>query len=110
MNFGKALEIVKNGGMIHRTGWNGKDLFVFAQVPADINKEIVPKMQSLPGLVKSEFERRFIDPNYQIDAIYYSNQLALVNNSNMITGWSPSTSDALAEDWEIYHQLTSDSQ
>lgn len=101
LNFGQAVEALKQGKMVTRSGWNGRGLFVFMQVPAEINKEIVPKMQSLPQSVKNEFQRRFDDPNEQIDAIYYSNQLALVSTSNMITGWAPSTSDSLAEDWEI---------
>ena len=101
MNFGQAVEALKQGKRVQRTGWNGKGLFVFMQVPSSINREIVPKMQSLPQSVKDEFERRFNDPNEQIDAIYYDNQLALVNPSNLITGWSPSTSDALADDWVI---------
>lgn len=98
-SFGSAIKALKQGYKVSRTGWNGKGLFVFMQVPATINKEIVPKMQSLPQSVKDTFERRFSDENQQIDAIYYDNQLALVNPSNLITGWSPSTSDALAEDW-----------
>lgn len=102
MNFGKALEALNQGKMVARSGWNGKGLFVFKQVPAAINKEIVPKMQSLPQAVKDEFEKRFNDPNQQIDAIYYDNQLALVNPSNLITGWAPSVSDALAEDWQLF--------
>ena len=101
MNFGQAVEALKEGKRVQRTGWNGKGLFIFMQVPSTINREIVPKMQSLPQSVKDEFERRFNDPNEQIDAIYYDNQLALVNPSNLITGWSPSTSDALADDWVI---------
>lgn len=99
--FGTAIEALKNGKRVTRLGWNGKGLFVFMQVPAEIHKDIVPKMQSLPDSVKNEFQKRFNDPNDQIDAIYYSNQLALVSPSNLITGWSPSTSDALAEDWII---------
>ena len=71
------------------------------QVPSTIKREIVPKMQSLPQSVKDEFERRFNDPNEQIDAIYYDNQLALVNPSNLITGWAPSVSDSLAIDWVV---------
>lgn len=102
MNFGKALEALNQGKMVTRSGWNGKGLFVFKQVPATINKEIVPKMQSLPQAVKDEFEKRFNDSNQQIDAIYYDNQLALVNPSNLITGWAPSVSDALAEDWQLF--------
>lgn len=101
VDFGTAIKALKEGKRVQRTGWNGKGLFVFMQVPATINREIVPKMQSLPQSVKDEFERRFNDPNEQIDAIYYDNQLALVNPSNLITGWSPSTPDALAVDWVI---------
>ena len=101
MNFGQAIEALKEGKKVQRTGWNGKGLFVFMQVPSTINREIVPKMQSLPQSVKDEFERRFNDPNEQIDAIYYDNQLALVNPSNLITGWTASVSDSLANDWVI---------
>jgi hypothetical protein len=103
MNFGEALKIVKEGGMIHRTGWNGKGLFVFAQVPAEISIDIVPKMQSLPRLVKDVFIfRSTLTGDIRFTNIYYGNQLALVDSKNNISGWSPSTSDALAEDWEIY--------
>lgn len=101
MNFGQAILALKEGKKVQRIGWNGKGLFVFMQVPSIINREIVPKMQSLPQSVKDEFERRFNDPNEQIDAIYYDNQLALVNPSNLITGWAASVSDSLANDWVI---------
>jgi len=56
MNFGQAIEALKEGKRVQRTGWNGKGLFVFMQVPSTINREIVPKMQSLPQSVKDEFE------------------------------------------------------
>jgi len=102
LDFGWAICALKAGKLVTRAGWNGKGLFVFKQVPATINREIVPKMQSLPQAVKDEFEKRFNDPNQQIDAIYYDNQLALVNPSNLITGWAPSVSDALAEDWQLF--------
>lgn len=99
--FGQAIQALKDGKRVNRDGWNGKGLFVFMQVPSQISKDIVPKMQSLPQSVKDEFQKRFDTPAHQIDAIYYDNQLALVNPSNLITGWSPSTSDALANDWCI---------
>jgi len=101
MNFGQAIEALKQGKRVQRTGWNGEGLFVFMQVPSTIQREIVPKMQSLPQLVKDEFERRFNDPNEQIDAIYYVDQLAMVGPSNGITGWSPSVPDCMADDWVI---------
>lgn len=103
MNFGKAIEALNEGKMVHRTGWNGKGMFVFKQVHSIIGKEIVPKMTSLPKSVKDEFEKRFNDESMQVDSICYTNQFALVNVSNLITGWSPSVSDTLAIDWEIYN-------
>lgn len=99
--FGEAIEAMKAGKRVQRSGWNGKGLFAFMQVPATIGKDIVPNMQSLPQSVKDEFQRRFESEAEQIDAIYYSNQLALVNPSNLITGWAPSASDSLAVDWVI---------
>ena len=99
--FGKAIEALKEGKRVERLGWNGKGLFVFMQVPATINRVIVSKMQSLPQTVKDEFEKRFNDDKQKLHSIYYDNQLALVGSSNIITGWSPSTSDALSEDWVV---------
>jgi hypothetical protein len=101
VTFGLAVEALKLGKRVQRSGWNGKGMFVFQQVPAQIGRDIVPKMQSLPQSVKDEFERRFNDPDEQIDAIYYNDQLALVGLSNVISGWAPSTNDSLAEDWII---------
>jgi hypothetical protein len=98
LTFGQAIEAVKQGKRISRQGWNGKGMFVFMQVPSEIAKDIVPKMQSLPQSVKDEFQRRFENSS---GSIYYSNQLALVNPSNLINGWAPSVSDALAEDWVV---------
>lgn len=92
--FGEALDALKQGKRVQRKGWNGKGLFVFRQVPAEIGIEIIPKMQSLPQSVKDEFIKRG-------RSIFYDNQLALVDQKNNISGWSPSTSDALAEDWVI---------
>lgn len=101
MKFGEAIEALKQGKMLSRYGWNGKGLFIFMQVPSEIKRDIVPKMQSLPQTVKDEFEKRFNDPDEQIDAIYYDNQLAIVYPSNLICGWSPSVADSLADDWFV---------
>ncbi len=56
MNFGEAIERVKTRSYIaRRANWND-EVFIFAQVPADINRETIPKMQSLPEVVKREIE------------------------------------------------------
>tara|TARA_R110000796_G_scaffold181330_1_gene297869 strand:- start:23621 stop:23959 length:339 start_codon:yes stop_codon:yes gene_type:complete len=111
MTFGNAINLVKKGKMIQRAGWNGRGLFVFMQVPAEISILTVPVMQSLPQAVKDEFEKRYdetvddgvvLENEEDFNSIKYNNQLALVDPSNNITGWSPSTSDALATDWLEY--------
>lgn len=92
---GEAIEAANNYKRIQRYGWNGKGMFVFAQVPSVINADIIPKMTSLPQSVKDEFKRR------GAESIKYSNQLAIVYPDNTIHGWSPSPADFLAEDWII---------
>lgn len=94
-SFGDAIHALHEGKMVAREGWNGIGLFVFKQVPSTITTDIIERMQSLPDSVKKEFAQRGISINY-------SNQLALVDTENNISGWSPSTSDALANDWIIY--------
>lgn len=94
LSFGAAVAAMKQGKRVARAGWNGKNLFVFMQVPADISSEIIPKMQSLPQSVKDEFARRGGD-------IHYRNQLAMVYPDNTIYGWVASPSDVLENDWCI---------
>jgi len=100
MNIGKAVEALNEGKMVKRQDWDG--MFIFRQVPSEVKKEVVPKMTSLPQSVKDELGRRFSDQNENIDAIYYSNQIALVQQSNLITSWTPTVIDLFADDWEIY--------
>jgi hypothetical protein len=38
MNFGQALEALKAGQKIARTGWNGKAMWVMLQVPDEHSK------------------------------------------------------------------------
>lgn len=95
MDFGDAIEVLKQGGVIRRKGWNGKGLVVFKQVPAHIGSDIIPKMQSLPQLAKGLIskERGFID---------YTSQCLIYNtNTGRADSWVPSISDVFAEDWEI---------
>lgn len=105
-DFGQAIEALKQGKRVSRSGWNDKRLFIFMQVPSVIPMEIVPKMQSLPQAVKDEFEKRFINKDYavgvdpiEMNSIKYKNQLAMVYPDNTIYGWVASPSDVLETDW-----------
>ena len=95
MPFGMAIELLHQGKSIRRKGWNGKGLFVIKQVPARIESNIIPKMQSLPQSAKDLIlaGKGFID---------YTSQCLIYNeNTGRADSWVPSISDVFAEDWEI---------
>ena len=94
LKFGDAIEALKEGKRVSRQGWNGKGMFIFQQVASEVKAEIIPKMTSLPQLVKDEFVRRGGN-------IQYKNQLAMVYPDNTIYGWVASPSDCLENDWCI---------
>jgi hypothetical protein len=96
-DFGSALALMRDGVPMQRAGWNGKGLFVFMQMPAEIPQEIIPKMQSLPGIVKGICHERNLP-------LKYSDQFALVHPDNSINGWTPSPSDATATDWQMFEE------
>lgn len=93
MNFGKAIERVKTRSYIaRRANWDD-DVFIFAQVPADINEETIPKMQSLPEVVKREITEA------GITSLSYQNQICKFDNGN-ITYYTPIGNEIFADDWE----------
>lgn len=95
MCFGDAIEVLKQGGVIRRSGWNGKDIVVFKQVPAHIDHTVIPKMQSLPQAAKEIISD-------QVGYIDYTCQCLIFNTkTGRADSWVPSISDVFAEDWEI---------
>ena len=95
--FGQAVEALKQGKIVSREGWNGKNLFVFRQVPSEVPFDIIPRMTSLPQAVKDVFIKSGA-------SITYQNQFCIVYPDNSIHGWQPSGSDALATDWCIHSE------
>lgn len=93
MNFGEAIERVKTCSYIaRRANWDD-DMFIFAQIPANINKEIIPKMQSLSEVVKREITEA------GITSLSYQNQICKFDNGN-ITYYTPTGNEIFADDWE----------
>lgn len=95
--FGQAIEALKEGKIVSRAGWNGKNLFVFRQVPSEVPAAIIPKMTSLPPSVKAVLEKTG-------KPITYQNQFCIVYPDNSLHGWQPSGADTLATDWQIHNE------
>ena len=95
VNFGGAIDLLKDGLAVRRKGWNGKGLFIVKQVPSHITRDIIPNMQSLPQSAKSILMSR---ENPHID---YTNQMLIINPDGRADSWVPSSSDIFANDWEV---------
>ena len=83
MNFGEALEAVKEGKRIARKGWNGKGMYVY-YVPDNSYKAITE-------VARKEFG----------DTVPYNPYFAIKNVNNTVSTWVPSVNDCLAEDWYV---------
>lgn len=83
MDFGKALEAMKQGEMVRRKGWNGKGMFAY-MVPANVYKTQTDAAKKMFG-----------------DKVSYNPYFALKTVPGEVSAWSPNTLDILAEDWEI---------
>lgn len=101
LDFGQALEYLKDGEAISRAGWNGKGMFVFQRpedsLPIDM---IVNKVKSLPQSFKDWVEKNY---DQKEDAhITFTSYLCLKSaDGKVVNGWTPSQSDLFAEDWYV---------
>ena len=82
MTFGGAIEAVKTGSKIQRSGWNGKKQYV--------------ELATCISYINADGDVINVDH----DAI--GNQaLAFVGTSGVQRGWLASQADMLADDWRI---------
>lgn len=82
MNFGKAIEAVREGKKIQREGWNGKNQYVELATCIsykNTNGEIINVEHNNIG----------------------STALAFVGTSGVQLGWLASQADMLADDWKV---------
>lgn len=84
MNFGKALEALKNGKRVARTGWNGKGMFLFLADDIEIHTQAdLSCVSHLQGdLVNPSIVMKTADDHFCV-------------------GWLASQTDLLSEDWVV---------
>ena len=83
--FGLAIEALKKGLRVARTGWNGKGMFVYLVPPASYPAQT--------GAAKAHFGEGAMVP--------YNAYVAIKNVDDTVSTWVPSVNDCLAEDWEV---------
>jgi hypothetical protein len=91
MRFEEALELCRHGRRIYRTGWNGKNQFVYYQTGAcvaisDLRCEAVRKWAQDNGVMSIEVKGHF----------------DIKTTAGVIQcGWLATQGDLQAEDWEV---------
>lgn len=91
MNFGEALNELKNGSIVTRTGWNGKGMFLWLK-PATVIKEEWCKDPILRQICQ--------DNGGEVEAL--GTICMKTADNKVLTGWLASQTDMLSEDWELY--------
>lgn len=85
MNFGQAIELLKDGKRVTREGWNGKGMFLFL-VPGSTFRVNRPP---LLGIYPPDTE------------INYRSHIDMKTAQGDVVPWVCSQSDMLAEDWQV---------
>ena len=85
MNFGQALIELKAGNKVMRSGWNGKDMFLFLVPGSTFTVNRPPLLGIYPEGTK-------IDYHAHID---------MKTAQGYVVPWLASQSDILAEDWTV---------
>lgn len=95
MDFGKALEALKQGKKVTRKGWNGKGMFLWLKPAATIKSEWCKDDTELKALVDSNGGEMLALGTICMYTHDSSGRKAI------LTGWLASQSDMLSEDWEL---------
>lgn len=85
LNFGLAIEALKIGKKVTRIGWNGSGMFLYL----------------VPGSTFKVNREPLLSIYEEGTEISYRPHIDLKTADGSIATWSPSGSDALAEDWMI---------
>lgn len=106
LNFGQAIEALKQGKRVARDGWNGKGMFVFERPADELNVGfIIDNVKSLPQSVKDFFKSKDEkeEPSEQgLSKVKFGPYLCMyAADGSIVNGWLASQTDILAEDWCI---------
>lgn len=91
MNFGQAIEALKNGDKVSRVGWNGKGMFLI-YVPGTKDAKL---NEGTP--YEKALRSNIVTINPHIDMYTATGEFQ--------PGWLASQTDILAEDWDIVNDV-----
>lgn len=95
-DFGQAINLLKEGKLVARTGWNGKGMFIFMRPGDSISEETVLRIKTLPTDFKEWIESH---PSESGNIVFGSYLCMKAADGSIVNGWSASQTDMQAEDW-----------
>ncbi len=94
MNFGQAIEALKQGKKVSRKGWNGRGMWLWLKPAANIKAEWCKDAQ-----LKAVVEENGGEILALGTICMYTHDST--GRKAILTGWLASQSDMLCEDWTI---------
>lgn len=87
MHFGDAIEALKKGHKVARSGWNGKNMWLI----------LVPGSKGVRPVAGTPYSKAGITQEVNIEPHIDM----FTAQGNMQPGWLASQADMLAEDWQV---------
>lgn len=94
LNFGEAIEALKEGKKVARLGWNGKGMYLWLKPAVEVKSE----------WCKDPILKEIVDANGGTISALGTICMYTTNSAGrkaVLTGWLASQSDMLEEDWVI---------
>jgi hypothetical protein len=103
LNFGHALEALKKGGKVARSGWNGKNMYLYLQKGV-VNAGYVLEEESGGDILQTHFDgvsAELFEPVLGDVCTVIPTICMFTASGSIVKGWLASQTDILAEDWQI---------
>lgn len=95
MDFSTALQLIKQGFVLIREGWNGKDIYVFSLIKERVIGDTGIGSEPIPLIAQD-----FVIGNSE--NVEYGARMVIYNKkSGKMDSWVPSSADLMAEDWVL---------
>jgi hypothetical protein len=98
LTFGEALELCRQGKRIYRSGWNGRNQFVYYQPGSTI-----PFSRFRAGAVREFLVKKAGKPSpFNMNDVVIMGHFDIMTTAGVIQcGWLASQGDMQADDWEV---------
>lgn len=94
MNFGDAIQAMKVGARVSRSGWNGKGMWIALTPASDVDTSAVPIRGALAAYAAS--------PGPVPVVVHVCAHIDMkAADGSLVIGWLASQTDVLASDWGV---------